>query len=344
MKTLILDLKTLIYCIVTITVFSGSCYSSELMFRDTFFTTDGTLVNDDIYAEGRQSGTVAPLDYTGDGESTDNAIIGDTEKPDTLILENEAYISPNHNFTDLATNFNVEFDLKLNRISGESWAGFGLHLGAEDQHDVMDDTKTGITWWLQKGNINGEYGPVLNKSGGVTAALGNRTRFKNIELKKFEDEYVHVNCVLSTKSFGESDKVTTALFINGEPITAHQRNGTIGYGTVFELNQSFTNNFNIFGFTKDTAVDCNFDVKNYTIRKTVPKITVQDWTNDASSLINDSKVYTHAVNCFGSSVEINGVTFDAASNGSHPYDSQTNWVYMDYNNNYGIGTGSDTTS
>ena len=176
------------------------------------------------------------------------------------------------------------------------------------------------------------------------AALGMRFKWKNNELKKFEDEPVHINCVVSTKSFGESDKVTTALFVNGEPITSRQRNGTTGYGTVFELNQSFTNNFNIFGFSNDTGVDCNFDVKNYTIRKTVPKITVQDWTNDASSLINDSKVYTHAVNCFGSSVEINGVTFDAASNGSHPYDSQTNWVYMDYNNNYGIGTGSDTTS
>ncbi len=336
MKTFALNSNKLFACAVVVFLFSGYCIASELMFRDTFFTTDGMYINDEIYTEGRQSGTIAPLDYTGDGDSLLDAIIGDEEKPNMLILENEAFISPNHNFTDAGTNFNIEFDLKLNRVSGTSWAGFILKMGAEDQHDFMDNMKSGFYWWLQRG----EGGQRLITAG-KDAALGIRSRWRNTELYKLEEEPVHINCIVSTKSYGGTNKVTTALFVNGEPITARQRNGTIGYGTVFELDQSITNNYNIIGFDNDPSVNCNFQIDNYTIRKTVPNITVHDWTNDASSLISSSKTYTHAINCYGGEVVINGVTFEAAADGGHSYDAGTNWVGMDYNNNWAMGTGTD---
>jgi len=240
--------KTILACLFAVILFSGFAFSSALMFQDTFYTESGMYINDETNIVGRQFGTLAPLDYSGDYDSTSNAIIGDTEYPETLILENQPYISPNHNFTDIGTNSIVEFDFMLNRTAGTSWAGFGLHIGSEDQHDAMNDVVSGILWWLQKPNGAGEAGPVLEKSGGVTVALGNRTRFKNISLINMEEKFVHVNCIVSTKGYGENDKVTTACFIDSEPITAHQRNNTIGYGTVFELDQAFTNNYLIYGF------------------------------------------------------------------------------------------------
>ena len=311
----------------------------EAFFGDTFNNVSSGTINDETTASNRQFGTLAPLDYTGDGDSLSHAIIGDSSKPGKLILESEPYISPNHNFTDIGTNFVIEFDVKLNRLSGTAWAGLGLHIGAEDPHDVMNGNNTGINWWLQKG----DGGQVLLSAGNVVA-LGNRSLFHNSELAKFEDEPVHVNCVVSTKSFGGSDKVTTACFVNGEPITAQQRNGSSGYGTVFELNQSFTNNYIIYGFSKDASVSCNFDIDNFIIRKTEPEITDYDWTDDASSLISSSKTYTHAVNCFGNDVTINGVQFTGAPDGSQPYDDDITWVMTDYHNNWGIGTGTESTA
>ncbi len=339
MKMSTLKLKTLAACTVAVFLLSGYSIASELMFRDTFFTTDGMYVNDEIDTEGRQSGTVAPLDYTGDEESLLNAIIGDADIPNWLILENNSFISPNHNFTDVGTNYNVEFDLKLNRIAGTSWAGFIFQMGAESQDEGENGTGTGFYWWLQRGQ-----GGQRLITAGKDAALGIRSRWRNSELYKLEEEPVHINCIVSTKSFGGSDKVTTALFVNGEPITARQRNGTIGYGTVFELNQSLTNNFTVLGSDNEPSVECNFQVDNYTIRKTEPHITVHDWTNDASSLITSSKIYTHAVNCNGEDVVINGVKFAGATDGANTYDAGTNWVGMDYNNDWAMGTGNDSTT
>jgi len=308
-------------------------------FADTFNGVSSGTINDQTNAVNRQFGPLSPLDYTGDGDSLLNAFIGDANKSNWLILKNQPYISPNHNFNDVGTNYTISFDIKLNRELGTAWAGFGLHIGAVTQHDVMNGSNSGFYWWLQKGN----GGQVLISEGSV-AALGNRSLFHNSELEKFEDEPVHINCVVSTKSFGGADKVTTALFVNGEPVTAQQRNGTIGYGTVFELDQSLTNNYNIFGFNKDAGVNCNVEIDNFTVRKTKSNIGIADWTNDTSSLINSIKTYTHAVNCNGSDVVINGVQFTGAPDASHPYDDELNWLVTDYHNNWGMGDGTESTT
>ncbi len=340
MKIFALNSKKLVACVVAVILSSGYCFSSEIVFMDTYDNTEEGLINDDIYAEGRQSGTITPLEYlgdsvpdTGDG-SLLHAFIGNSNYPGSLFFDNPArctFVSPDHNFTDLSTNFNIEFDLRLYRQS--SWAGFSLHIGAEDVQDIRYE-KNGFFWWFQKGNEQ-----LLSQ--GKIAGTGVNS-FECSELQKLEEESVHVNCIVSVDSFGGTDKAITACFINGEPITAHQKSGAVGYGTVIELNTALTNNYITIGLEKGAS--CSAEVDNFIIRNTTATISQQAWTNDAGSLINFNKAYTHAINCGGGDVMINGVQFTGAPDAGTPYDPvNTNWAFLNYGNGLGAGLGSDST-
>ena len=340
MKTLLLKQKTLLICTI-IAVSSAVFCSAEIVFMDTYDNTEEGLINDDIYAEGRQSGTLATLEYlgdnvpdTGDG-SLNHAFVGNSNYPGSLFFDNPArctFVSPDYNFTDLSTNFNIEFDLRLNRAS--SWAGFSLHIGAEDVQDIRYE-KNGFFWWLQFGNEQ------LLSQGKIVGTGVNG--FECSELQKFEEETVHINCIVSVDSFGGSDKAITALFVNGEPITAHQKSGAIGYGTVIELETSLTNNYITIGLEKGAS--CNAVVDNFIIRNTTATISQQAWTNDAGSLININKTYSHAINCGGGDVMINGVQFTSAPDADTPYDPvNTNWVFLNYGNGTIAALGSEITT
>ncbi|RLD10474.1 MAG: hypothetical protein DRI44_06000 [Chlamydiae bacterium] len=322
MKTLSQTTKQLSIC-VALMLFTAAFSSAGVLLQDTFDVSASGNINSQTNLAGRQSGTLAPLDYTG----TNGTYLGDASLPNGLLLKDRAVTSPNHNFNDVGKNYCLSFDVKLDRIAGTGWAGLELRFGTGDQADT--GSNPGFFWWLQKNT----GGPVLYTLGHV-AALGNRSRFLNAAINSFEDKSVHVNCLVSTESYGGADKVTTALFVDGEPITARQRNGSIGYGTVFELDQALTDNYNIISYGYDASSDIDFELDNLTFNTTQPAITSSTWTDDASSLVNSNKVYTHAVNCAGANVTINGVTFTGTdSQTDNPADPS--WQYMDYNNYVG---------
>jgi len=323
MKNLPQTTKKVLIC-VALMLFTTAFSSAEVLLQDTFDVSASGNINSQIGATGRQSGTLAPLEYTG----TNGTYIGDASLPNGLLLKDRAITSPNHNFNDVGENYNVSFDLKLDRISGTDWAGVELRLGSPNQTDT--GSVPGLFWWLQKN----DGGPVLYSNGAI-AALGNRSKFRNYTLNNFENETVHINCIVATKSYGGTDKVTTALFVNGEPITSHQRTGTIGYGTVFELDQALTDNYNVISYSYGASSEVNAELDNYVVRKTTPAIVDQTWTDDASSLISSNKVYTHAINCAGANVTINGVTF-TGTNDQTDNPTDPTWQCMDYNNNVGL--------
>lgn len=78
----------------------------ELIFKDNF---DASSPSDDLNAgaAARQTGKVAPLTYAGRGNPGQ---LGQADAPNRLRLGSDAYVSPNHNFTE-GGKFTIEFDI-----------------------------------------------------------------------------------------------------------------------------------------------------------------------------------------------------------------------------------------
>jgi len=78
----------------------------ELLFKDTF---ESAAASDDINAgnAARQSGNVAPLSYI---QNNNPAQLGQPNAVGRVRLASDAYVSPNHNFTE-GSKFTVEFDV-----------------------------------------------------------------------------------------------------------------------------------------------------------------------------------------------------------------------------------------
>jgi len=309
---------------------------STAFFADTFNNVSSGTINDQTNATGRQFGPAAPLDYAGDGNSTSTTyIVSDAAEMNEgfqIRGHNSCYISPNHNFNDMGKNFTVEVDAKMN-VNG-SWAGFSFNIGAESQHEVIDTLGgplnghvSGLSWWLDKtGNSSA---PQL-LIGGQNFVSANHI-FKNAEIDNIRDELVHLTALVHAESFGGLDKVTTALFINGEPFVGD----STGVGAMFELNRAFTNVWIVIG-EEAGLHDTTVTMDNFRVTKTAPRIAECAWTDDASSSIDSSKTYTHTVNIgHVGDVTVNGVTFTGAGSGSSQ--SGTDWTLLNYSNESNMG-------
>jgi len=337
MKTLFLKSRTLLICTMTI-AFSTTFCLADLQIEDTFTNcTSGGIINDEIDASGRQFGTLAPLDYVGDGDSLDNVYVGSdkAEFNEGFLIRghNACFISPNHNFNDIGENFIVELDARI--IRSGSWAGFSLNIGAEDQHEIIDSVGTyplnghvsGIGWWLDKYNDSGAPQLII---GGINYVSQNHL-FKNSAIANILNEDVHLTAIVGTKSFGGTDKVITALFVNGEPMVGN----TSGLGAMYVINKSFTNNYIVLGYEAGLH-DTTTTMNNFTVRATTPRVAESPWTDDASSSIGTSRTYTHAVNIgYVGDVVINGVTFTGSGSGSAQ--NGTDWALLNYSNESSLG-------
>ncbi|RLD11136.1 MAG: hypothetical protein DRI44_04300, partial [Chlamydiae bacterium] len=215
MKTLFLKPKNLLVPALIMAFLTTFC-SAELQFEDTFDNcpADGNI-NDGIDNIGRQIGTLATMEYAGDGDSTSTVYVIDSKAEFNEGFQirghNACYISPNYNFNDMEKDFTVEVDAKIN-ING-SWAGFSFNIGAEDQHEVIDTLGgplnghiSGLSWWLDKtGNSSA---PQLIVGG--QNFISHNHIFKNSEIDNIRDEEVHLTALVHAESFGGLDKVTTA--------------------------------------------------------------------------------------------------------------------------------------
>ncbi|MCK5680734.1 DUF4038 domain-containing protein, partial [bacterium] len=248
-------------------------------FADTFNNVSIGIINNEIDAAGRQFGTLSPLDYTGDGNSTSTVYLGTGKAELTegfLIRDhNSCFISPNHNFNDIGENFTVEVDARI--IRSGSWAGFSFGIGAEDQHEVIDTLGgplnghiSGLSWWL--GKQNDSAAPQLLIAG--ENFISPSHLFKNSEIDKILDEDVHLTAIVHTKSFGGADKVITALFVNGKPMVAN----AAGVGAMFVINKSFTNNYIVIG-EEAGYHDTKVTIDNFRVTKTDPRVAESTWTD-----------------------------------------------------------------
>ena len=337
MKTLFLKPKYLLICALMI-AFSTSFCSAVLQIEDTFDNCPSDIfINDGITNEGRQSGILATMEYAGDGDSTSTVYLVEdkVELTEGFLIRghNSCFISPNHNFNDIGENFTVELDARL--IRGGSWAGFSIGIGAEDQHEVIDSVGTyplnghvsGINWWLNKYNDSGASQLLI---GGVNY-VSDSHKFYNAAIANILDEDVHITAIVHTKSFGGTDKVITALFVNGEPMVGD----ATGVGAMYVLNKSFTNNYIVIGYEAGLH-DTTATMDNFAVRATTPRVAESTWTNDSSSSISFSKTYTHAVNIgYAGDVIINGVTFTGSGSGS--MQAGTDWALLNYGNDSDLG-------
>jgi len=117
MKTLFLKHKTLLICTIAV-IFSAAFCSAELQILDTYDNCSGGNINDGIDNIGRQVGTLATMEYAGDGNSTSTVYVIDDKAEFNEGFQirghNACYISPNHNFNDMGKDFTVEVDAKIN--------------------------------------------------------------------------------------------------------------------------------------------------------------------------------------------------------------------------------------
>ncbi|RLD09035.1 MAG: hypothetical protein DRI44_09305 [Chlamydiae bacterium] len=335
MKTLFLKPKTLLICTIAV-VFSAAFCSAELQILDTYDNCPGGNINDGIANAGRQEGTLATMGYNSDGNSTSTTLIvsDKAEMSEGFLIRghNACYISPNHNFNDMGKDFTVEVDARM--IRSGSWEGFSFNIGAEDQHEVIDTLGgplnghvSGLSWWLDKPGNSGAPQLIVGGQNFISA----NHQFKNSELNNFWDEEIHLTALVHAESFGGLDKVTTALFINGEPMVGD----ATGVGAMFELNRSFTNVWIVLG-EEGGLHDTTVTIDNFKVTKTTPRIAESIWTNDASSSISSFKTYTHAVNIgHAGDVVINGVTFTGS--GSSNTQSGTDWKLLNYSNESSMG-------
>ena len=84
----------------------------------------------------------------------------------------------------------------------------------------------------------------------------------------------------------------------------------------------------------------NQNSKNFNFQ--YPTFNEIDWTDDASSAISSTKIYTHTINCGGNTTTVNGVTFIGLSNSS--LTSNTTWRILNNVNLPSMISGTQTTT
>ena len=327
MKTTPRLFTKLILCLIILILTSTIC-SAEILFKDTFDVSDFGNIDDGITNAGRQSGSLAPLNYAGDADTLSNrTIIGDVDNPDILIVDANSSFALNYDFTDIGTNFVLELDAHI--VKQGSWAGFALSFGGVDP--TNDPTPS--AWWIQSD------GPQFLIYG--NNFIYDRYPFINSTVHDLiNSNMVHITCVMATDSFGGTNNFKTTLFANGEPTSGGSGHGR--FGTMFTSPASLTNNYILLSFWAGLG-STEYYLDNLTIRSTKPKLIKQVWTNDASSLIDSRKVYTHTVNLgHNGDVTINSVTFKGAGAGEEQYG--VNWKLLEYKNQIGSAVGTENNS
>ena len=256
--------------------------SAEITFQDTFnYVTTVGDINTEYDAAGRQTGPLAPLDYSIGALPQSVCEVGIAAlNPNKLTLTNLVSVCPNYNFTD-SDDFTIEFDL-----FGLSSGWLGLMFGASSPGQ-FPTTSDGMSILLQQ---SGAY-QIWNGSTGYGHTSNALPPFP-----------YHITASVSS----EDGATEVAIFANGVPL---QMGAAVAVGTgnpfIFRDASLNGNYITLYSYGDDATI-----VDNLTVRSTVSKFFEFNWTDDADSRISTNKTYTHTVNLGADSdIDINGVTF-----------------------------------
>ena len=252
------------------------------IFWDTFNVSGSGDANHGYDNSGRQYGSAAPLTYSLANQTE----VGNSGNyPGKLLLGLNSGIAPNYGFTE-SGEFIIEFDADSQSVSaGGDWVS--LCFGKNDNSDLFPISDSGA-------------GLVIFKNGDFQA-FDSETLVGN-DIGGPVDEKIHVTLVASTENFDYSP-VKYATFVNGIPMIVN--NAKAGY--IYDDTGGFDKNFiSVFSYNGSNLID-NLKLK----KAPTNEVRVSLWTSDATSLVDDEKDYTHAVNLNGDPIDdLNGVAFE----------------------------------
>ena len=275
--------------------------TQSTIFVDTFNVTGSGDVNNGYTQPGRQFGNATPLTYKTTGTTETGA---DSTYPGKLTIGPSGGCSPNYSFTD-ASEFKIEFDVVPHMLDGKAeWVS--LSFGKNNQNSFSPVSAYGI------GLVFFANGYLQTFDGENITAVGSSGMPTN---KMF-----HVVINAATEDF-ENEPLYYSVFIDGNPMIVDSAKPGYSYTKAGGFSQNYITMFNNSAASTEPSL-----IDNLTVVKAPQTVTVHEWTDDASSLIDADKDYTHHVNLNDDDVTINGVTFDG-TNGM----SGTNWSVFSAN-------------
>ena len=330
MKFEIRNLKLVSFLLLlTLSLFTSPKISAEVIIADDFtVTSSGFPVNGDVnlqISNGRQTGTAATLEYVWWPGLSGNAtprLTSSGSRAGLCTFDRAVSMNLEKNFTDLNSGFSIEFDLiRLGDIDYGTSIGFGKAYGmAGWQHnyglDIVFNRTDGIPGYFISDNAFGEDLAITGPTKGY---------YQFPELAYETNPTIRVKVCILNDIFPATNYWRFSLFLNGQPYPAY----TNGAGSVFShtITSKPTNNYIVINqnppYDEGGVLDPIIAIDNFKIA-TLSDSTVGTaaWSDDSSSGINGSKIYTHAVNFgeFGDTV-INGLVFTGSE--SNLYGS--NW-------------------
>ncbi|RLD09472.1 MAG: hypothetical protein DRI44_08405 [Chlamydiae bacterium] len=257
--------------------------TSDKVFADSFNCPGSGDVNNQYAVPGRQTGNSSPLTYRTQGTTESG---NSTSNPGQLTLGSNSGCSINESFIK-SLNFKIAFEVEPHKFDGTA-DSFSFCFGKISQDSLAPDSESGAGLvFPANGNFHSFAGETLLNGGSVIPT----------------DKKMDVNVSASVIDFDYGTAVYT-VFVNGIPMIQNANYGYIdgeGYG----------NNY-ITMFSENNVSSNSTIVDNISVKEIYNAVTVTNWTSDSDSLVDSSKVYTHAVNLNGNDVEINGVTFVGA--------------------------------
>jgi len=283
------------------------------IFKDSFNVLGNGNINFDCNAAGRQSGNATPLNYIVSGSTEVGSA---SSNPGELLLGQNAGCSPLMSFESF-DKFNIEFDVKLHNFDASTdW--LSLALGKDNQSSLLPDSDSGLAAVFgADGTFKFYYGTALLHTEANAFPAG---------------QELHVFITTSTEDFDEGEPAYCSVFVNGTPMV---NNGTFKkYGHT--LGDGFIKNY-VTMYNYNSAGTSPSLVDNLEITPTPTNvIKVHPWTEDADSLIEPAKVYTHLVNLSGDDVAINTHTFTGTGiltnqgfNNGDPHYTTSTWALID---------------
>jgi len=284
--------------LAVIAILCVSTISAEVVFEDTFENVpNGSGINIDIDASGRQSGTIAPTNY---GVTSISAIIngGVLEQVGDPVGKS---VAANYNFTDLNENFVVECDVQKDN----NW--LGLVVGSSAINGTDGDR---INFWVDNNSL--------------FLFENNVQHFSKVIPTDIVDMNSNMHCeiVVANASYGGSDNPRISLFINGNALTIYDMGaGYWGYTRESPINLA-QNYIDFSSYAGNTSYWDNLKIRNSDVT-----MTTSQWLDDSDLDLDSSRNYTHAVNLNASAnVTINGVIFEGSPTNQ---ESGTDWEIIE---------------
>ena len=310
----------IIALLLILSLFTAPKLSAEIIIADDFtVTSSGFPVNGDVNLQidnGRQTGTAAPLEYVWwnglSGNATPRLTSGGA-RAGICSFDRAVSMNLSKNFTDLTNGFSIEFDLiRFGDIDYGTSIGFGkAYAMAGWQHnyglDIVFNRTAGVPGYFISDNAFGED---------LTDTGPTKGYFQFPKLAYETNPTIRVKICILNDVFPATNFWRFSLFLNGQPYPAY----TNGLGSVFShtITSKPTNNYIVINqnppYDEDDILDPIIAIDNFTIATLADsKVDTTAWSDDISSGISSSKIYTHAIN-FGAIEDtvINGVVFSGS--------------------------------